>query len=74
MLNNQSIKYFKEYDAAVEVAKLIPDSMCENSFQWSNEIKCAKVREFSRGYTVQLGDCGEYVTNETLEGLNHAEQ
>lgn len=65
---NNTIKYFKEYTEAVEVAKSIPDSMCVNQYQWSNEAKCAKVREFSRGYAVQLGDCGDYVTNETLKG------
>ena len=74
MLNNPKIKYFKAYDEAVSVAKLIPDSMCENRFQWSNEVKCAKVREFNKGYAIQLGDCGDYVTNEILEGLNHAKQ
>jgi hypothetical protein len=30
MLNNPKIKYFKAYDEAVNVAKLIPDSMSEN--------------------------------------------
>lgn len=70
MLNNQLIKYFKEYSEAVQVAKNIPDSMCINRFQWSNEAKCAKVREFARGYAIQLGDCGDYVTNEILESLS----
>jgi hypothetical protein len=67
-----NIKYFKSYDKAVAVAKTVPDSVCVNQYQWSKETKCAKVREFTRGYAIQLGDYGDYVTNETLKGLNHA--
>lgn len=74
MLNKPKIKYFKAYDEAVNIAKLIPDSMCENRFQCSNEIKCAKVREFTKGYAIQLGDCGEYVTDDILKGLDHVKQ
>lgn len=66
MLNNSKIKYFKTYNEAMKEAKLIPDAMCENRFQMSNETKRAQVREFIKGYAIQLGDCGDYVTNETF--------
>lgn len=70
MLKNSKIVYFKEYKTALETAKLIPESICSNPYQLATEDKCAKIREFSRGYAVQMGDCGDYVTNETLKGLN----
>jgi hypothetical protein len=63
------ILYFKTYDKAVSVAKLMPDTLCINQYQWSNEAKCAKVREFDKGYAIQLGDCGDYVTKETMTKL-----
>jgi hypothetical protein len=62
--------YFKTYTKAVEVAKKVPDALCVNQYQWSNETKCAKVREFDRGFAVQLGDCGPYVTKETMIELD----
>lgn len=61
--------YFKTYDQAVNAAKTIPNDLCVNQYQWSTEIKCAKVREFGKGYAVQLGDCGDYVTREFLDSL-----
>lgn len=62
--------YFKTYAKAVKVAKSIPDALCVNQYHWSKETKCAKVREFDRGFAVQLGDCGLYVTKETMIELD----
>ena len=62
--------YFKSYDQAVNTAESIPESMCVNQYQSSTETKRPKVKKFDRGYAVQLGDYGPYVTKETLKELN----
>jgi hypothetical protein len=62
--------YFKTYGEALTVSKRIPDSLCVNSYQFANETKTAKINEFGKGFAIQFGDCGDYVTNEFLKGLN----
>jgi hypothetical protein len=61
----KSIQYFKTFEQAWKAAKSIPLSTCLNEYQKQTDKKAPKVVSFAKGYAVQFGDYGEYMTKET---------
>jgi hypothetical protein len=60
----KSIQYFKTFDQAWKATKSISLSACLNEYQNQTDKKEPKVVSFAKGYAVQFGDCGEYMTKE----------
>ena len=59
---NDNTIYFKTFDQAWEAAEGVPKMVCVNRFQSKGDTKTPKVVSFAKGYAVQFGDCGEYMT------------
>lgn len=61
MAKRDTTVYYRTYGEAQAVADKLPKDQCCNRFQMKGDRQCGLVREYGRGYAVQLGDCGAYV-------------
>ena len=59
---SNSIKYFSTYAEALEASKTIPLDVCVNEYQQKGDTQAPKIVLFKKGYAVQFGDCGDYLT------------
>lgn len=61
------VAYFKTEQQAHDAMQPWIDQEYPNRFQESGESKCAKLVEFTKGFAIQLGDCGPYLTIEDIQ-------
>ena len=56
------VAYFKTSQAAHDAMQPWIDATYPNRFQDAHSITRVKIVEFTKGFAVQLGDCGPYLT------------
>jgi hypothetical protein len=55
------VKYFKTYEQAQQVAQTYAKQTFPNRYQFAGENTSAIIREFTKGFAIQFGDCGPYL-------------
>jgi hypothetical protein len=55
------VQYFKTYDQALQVAQTYAGQTFPNRYQYAGENSGAIIREFTKGFAIQFGDCGPYL-------------
>lgn len=56
--------YFKTYEQAQQVRKAYDGQEFPNVYQHKGESTAAEIREFKKGFAIQFGDCGAYLTKQ----------
>ena len=62
------IAYFKTAQAAHDAMQPWIDRTYPDRFQDAQRISRIKIVEFAKGFAIQLGDHGPYLTNEDING------
>ena len=55
------VRYFKTYEQALQVAQTYAGQAFPNRYQYAGENTGAIIREFTKGFAIQFGDCGPYL-------------
>jgi hypothetical protein len=55
------IQYFKTYEQARQVAQNYAGQAFPNCYQYAGENTSAIIKEFTKGFAIQFGDCGPYL-------------
>lgn len=56
-----AIRYFPTQEEAQAAADTVDIARCSNGYQDATSVKAPIVREFEKGFAVQLGDYGVYI-------------
>lgn len=62
------IAYFETAEMAHDAMQPWIDRTYPNRFQDARSISRIKIVEFAKGFAIQLGDYGSYLTNEDING------
>jgi hypothetical protein len=59
-----SVKYYATREQAQERADRVPHAECVNQYQEVGDSREPKVVQCGKGFAVQFGDCGRYLTKD----------
>lgn len=58
------VKYFKTYAEAQAKLPELAGVDCTNKYQYAGECKELKIVEYTKGFAIQFGDCGAYLSED----------